>query len=293
MSYALRNFIVRTSHAVSYYLQGVYLRLREEELLFMASGIAFNCILCLIPLLLLLTSVLGIVLNSSDIASRKIEEILSTAFPPQPYAQNIKASISQVIGDIIHYRTSFGLFAVVILIWTATSLFSATRSVLNRVYRKKSSKLMVHTILEDILWVIVVGMLFLVTVGALWVSSFIESLVKELFPRQAIDVGNVSKLLPTGASFLLTLVMFYIVYRFIPDKGISNACAWISTFTTTVLWVVAGKFFGWYLSTFQSFSRLYGAYAFLLVLLVWIYYSSIIFILGGLVGQLFREKHNL
>src|ERR1051325_759112 len=112
MSYALRNFIVRTSHAVSYYLQGVYLRLREEELLFMASGIAFNCILCLIPLLLLLTSVLGIVLNSSDIASRKIEEILSTAFPPQPYAQNIKASISQVIGDIIHYRTSFGLFEI-------------------------------------------------------------------------------------------------------------------------------------------------------------------------------------
>ena len=181
----------------------------------MASGIAFNCVLCLIPLLLLLTSILGIFLNSSELANSKIEEVLSAAFPPQPYAQNIKSTISQVISDIIRYRTSFGLFAVGVLMWTATSLFSAMRSVLNRIYRMKSSKLVILTILEDILWVIIVGILFLATVLALWVSSFIESLLKELFPTQVINFGFFDHLIPFGLSLVLALVMFYILYRLV------------------------------------------------------------------------------
>ena len=276
--------------ALTYYIKGLYLRFKEDDILFMASGIAFNCVLCLIPLLLLLTSILGIFLNSSDLANSKIEEVLSAAFPSQPYAQNIKSTISQVISDIIRYRTSFGLFAVAVLMWTATSLFSATRSVLNRIYRMKSSKLVILTILEDILWVIIVGVLFMVTVLALWVSSFMESLLKELFPSQAISFSYVEHLVPFGLSLVLAFVMFFILYRFIPDKGISMKAALVSTITATILWVVVGKVFGWYLATFHSFSKLYGTYAFLLVLLFWIYYSCMIFILGGVTGQLYRES---
>ncbi len=275
---------------LGYYIKGVYLRFKEDDVLFMASGIAFNCILCLIPLLLLLTSILGMFLNSSELANHKIEEVLSAAFPPQPYAQNIKSNITHVISDIIQYRTSFGLFAVGVLMWTATSLFSAARSVLNRIYRMKSSKLVILTILEDILWVIIVGVLFLAAVLALWVSSFIESLLKEFLPSQVINFGYFHNLIPFGLSLVLALVMFFILYRFIPDKGMTNKTAFISTLTSTMLWVLAGRIFAWYLSTFHSFSKLYGAYAFLLVLLVWIYYSSIIFIIGGIMGQLFREK---
>jgi membrane protein len=51
--------------------------------------------------------------------------------------------------------------------------------------------------------------------------------------------------------------------------------------------------FAIYLSEFSAISKIYGPYAFILVLLVWIYYSSIIFVFGGIVGQVYWERRKL
>jgi uncharacterized BrkB/YihY/UPF0761 family membrane protein len=48
--------------------------------------------------------------------------------------------------------------------------------------------------------------------------------------------------------------------------------------------------FAVYLSDFSAIGTIYGPYAFILVLLVWIYYSAIIFIVGGMVGQIYWER---
>jgi uncharacterized BrkB/YihY/UPF0761 family membrane protein len=56
-----------------------------------------------------------------------------------------------------------------------------------------------------------------------------------------------------------------------------------------VLWVVSGKLFGVYLRSYSLIGTVYGPYAFLLVLLLWIYYSSIIFVFGGIIGEVYWE----
>jgi uncharacterized BrkB/YihY/UPF0761 family membrane protein len=48
--------------------------------------------------------------------------------------------------------------------------------------------------------------------------------------------------------------------------------------------------FGFYITHFASIERIYGAYVLVVLLAVWIYYSSIIFILGAEIGQLYRER---
>ncbi len=45
-----------------------------------------------------------------------------------------------------------------------------------------------------------------------------------------------------------------------------------------------------YLTSFSAIATVYGPYAFLLVLLIWIYYSSLIFVFGGIVGQVYWER---
>jgi membrane protein len=84
--------------------------------------------------------------------------------------------------------------------------------------------------------------------------------------------------------------MFYILYRYMTDSKPPKAAAVISTVTTTVLWIVSGKIFSVYLTNFSGISTVYGPYAFLLVLLIWIYYSSLIFVFGGIVGQVYWER---
>ncbi|MDI6803674.1 MAG: YihY/virulence factor BrkB family protein [Bacteroidota bacterium] len=280
-----------TFDSTEYYIKNFFRHLFDDELLFLASGISFNGVLCLIPILLLFTSLFGIVLNSSELGVQKIQEILAAAFPNQPYAQNIKNSIQTIIKDIIEYRTSFGIAGIAILTWTATSLFSSMRTALNRVYKIKSSKLMILTILEDFLWVLVVGVLFLVIIVSTWIYSLLTTLMHTIPGFSGFEFMLFDEALPFLLTVVLAFIMFLIVYRFIPDVAISWRTAIISSITATILWLSAAKLFAWYLETFHSLSILYGTYAFLFVLLIWIYYSSIVFIIGGIVGQLYRERN--
>jgi membrane protein len=283
----------RIKDATVFYVKSLYKHLYDDEVLFLASGISFNGVLCLIPTLLLFTSVFGIVLNSSDLAVQKIQQILGAAFPDQPYAQNIKSSIQQIIKDIIEYRESFGLLGLGVLTWTATSLFSSVRTVLNRVYQIKSTRLVILTILEDVVWVVIVGILFVMIIIATWLYTLVENLMHILPGLTNVEFVIFEQTIPLVVSGFLTLLMFFILYKFIPDKGIGWKVALISAITAAVLWISAGKLFAWYLATFHSFSQLYGTYAFLLVLLVWIYYSSIVFVVGAIIGQIYRERSEL
>lgn len=287
--FSIRKFFA----SVAYYIKGVFRRIHDEEVTLMASGIAFNGILCSLPLFLLFTSFLGIMLKNSTLAIQQIYEIVDSVFPAKPYAANIKDILRQVVGDMIAYRTSFGLFGAGVLIWTGTSLFSAIRNALRHVFRIKSAKNLFISILEDIVWVFVAGVLFVALNFVTWIYSLVQLLIRALPMLKDIDFGMFGAAIPVAASSGLTLLMFFIVYRFIPDVRPPSEVAWLSAVTSTILWTVVGRLFGWYLAEFHSFGRLYGTYAFLLVLLVWIQYSSFVFVLGGIVGQLFREKHKM
>ena len=138
--------------AFRYYARGLYKRFSDENILFLASGVAFSGILCLIPFLLLLTSLIGFFIHQSIVPIQKIEDVLSAIFPPQPYAQDIKVSILGIIKDIETYRSTFGYTGIIILIWASAAMFSSIRIVLNRIYHLKPKKLVVITYVENLLF---------------------------------------------------------------------------------------------------------------------------------------------
>ncbi len=289
----LVKFVLRYLETFWFYTRRIGKKLMEEDILFLASGLAFNCILTMIPLLLLAASALGVVLNSSQAAIGQVHDILNALFPPQPFATSIKESILRVISDIIAYRRSIGLFGAVILIWTATSLFDALRSVLHRIYHLKRTRNLFVTILHDVVFVFLVFGLFVFSNLFLWAFALADQLTKSIAPLADARIFDIGASIPTIIVVLLTAVMFYVVYRYIPDTKPPRLAGIISTVTTTILWVVSSKLFAWYLSGFSSIDRLYGPYAFILVLLIWVYYSSLIFIIGGIVGQAYWERFRL
>ena len=290
MKHRFLRQLVPALRSLPYYLRGLYRGFREENVFFLSSGLAFNGVLCLIPVLLLLTSLLGMFIQSSRFPEQRVNDLLSAVFPPQPYAQKIKMSILGVILDIARYRKTFGITGIAIFGWTATSLFGALRIVLNQIYRIKAKKLVVIKVFENIILVILMGVLFFIANALTWFFLLINSLLKELPTPDVIDLEYIAKTIPILLSYLSALIMFYVINRHIPDEKIPRKAALVSAFTATSLWWLAGKGFGWYLTTFHPYSKLYGTYAFLLVFLAWIYYSSIVFVIGIIIGQLYRER---
>ena len=287
------KFFLRYLETLWFYVTRIGKKLFGEDILFLASGLAFNGILTMIPLLLLAASALGIFLNSSKAGVTQINDILDTVFPPQPFATSIRDSILAVISDVIDYRRSIGISGAVILIWTATSLFDALRSVLHRIYHIKKTRGFFVSLLHDVLFIFLVFVLFVSSNIAIWAFSLIENLATNFPAMVSLNVKGFTDAGPTTIVIILTAIMFYIVYRYIPDTKPPKVAGIISTITTTVLWVISGKVFAWYLAGFSAIGKIYGPYAFILVLLIWIYYSSIIFIVGGIVGQTYWERHKL
>lgn len=287
------KFFLRYLETLWFYARRIGKKLVEEDVLFLASGLAFNGILTMIPLLLLAAAALGVILNSSQAALAQVKDILDALFPPQPFATSIKESLLTVISDIIAYRRSIGVVGIVVLIWTATSLFDALRSVLHRIYHLERTRNMLVTILHDVVFVFLAFGLFVLSNLFLWVFSLIEAIGRSVPPVEDARVVSIGHSIPTVVVIVLAAVVFYIVYRYIPDVKPPRVAGIISTVTTTALWVVSGKLFAFYLSRISSIDTIYGPYAFILVLLIWIYYSSIIFVIGAIVGQVYWERFTL
>jgi len=276
-----------------YYAARIWRKLTEDDVLFLAAGLSFNGILTLLPMMFLAAAVFGSLLHSYAVNMGQLNEILNAIFPLQPFAEEIKDSIRAVVGDVVRYRHPIGILGFVVLIWSVTSIFDALRTALHRIYELKRIRGLFASLLHEIGFIVLVFILFIATNFAIWVYTLLSPVAMTFSPLKAIIDTGLTRAIPTVIIVVLTAVMFYIVYRYITDTRPPRAAAVISTVTTTILWIVAGRVFALYIENWSIIGLIYGPYAFLLVLFLWIYISSFLFVLGGIVGQVYWERHEL
>jgi membrane protein len=81
--------------------------------------------------------------------------------------------------------------------------------------------------------------------------------------------------------FFFTFWMCFLIYKIIPDKKIHFKEALQAAFFTSLFWEAAKQLFGWYVLRLGGFSMIYGSLSALVIFFLWIYYSSVILLLGG------------
>jgi membrane protein len=280
----------RWPEAIRYYTRSIWRKTTEDDVLFLASGLAFNGILTLIPILFLAAAVIGTILNSDAASMRQMGEVLEAIFPEQPFAEEIRSTIRGLLSDIITYRSSIGIAGFVVLLWTTTSLVDALRSALHRVYELKRTRGLLASLAHDVGFIALAFVLFILSNFSVWVYTIVKPWAMRITPLRPFFEPDLAHIVPTIIIILLTAIMFYIIYGYITDVRPPRRAAIISTITTTVLWIVAGQLFAVYLSDWSLIGRIYGPYAFLLVLLFWIYLSCLLFVFGGIVGQVYWER---
>ena len=140
------------------------------------------------------------------------------------------------------------------------------------------------------------GMILLLAFGflvATIILPFWEALIDAIptianIPFLKADImRNVLSLL---SSPILLFLLFFVFYNFIPYDRMNKKVVAVSALWATMLWSFAETLFGYFLVNFASFKRIYGAYVFVIVVVFWIYYSSIVFILGAHIGQLYKLR---
>ena len=96
--------------------------------------------------------------------------------------------------------------------------------------------------------------------------------------------------LDVAMSFGMTVLLFAMIYKYVPRQAIAWRDVWIGAAVTALLFAVGKSLIGIYLGR-SSFSSAYGAAGSLIVLLLWIYYSAQIFLLGAEFTRAFAYAH--
>jgi membrane protein len=236
----------------------------------MAAGVAYYAFLSIFPLVMGLVAIFGFFLPSANLQ----DELLEFVGDSIPGATSI---IQQNITSIIELRGIMGVLSVVILFWGASAMFSAVTLAINRAWdiRRYRRHLFIRKA-SELGMALCTGILFLLSIGA----SAVISILRGVFDLPAADflvLNVVSRL----AAFLLIATVFLLFYKFIPNTKTYWRDIWVGALLAAILFEIARTLFVFYLENFANYQLLYGSIASIIILLVWIYYSAFIIILGA------------
>ena len=235
-----------------------------------AAGVAYYAILSIFPLLLGLIAVFGFFLPSVHLQ----EELLKFVGDNIPGATNI---LKQNIASIIELRGVVSVLSIVLLFWSASVMFSAVSLAINRAWdiRRYRRSFFIRKG-SELGMAFGIGILLLLSLGASAIVSILRRVLN--LPAADLIIINVGSWL---VAFLLILAVFLLLYKLIPNTKTYWRYVWPGALLAAILFEIARTLFVFYLENFANYQLIYGSIASIIVLLVWIYYSAFIMILGA------------
>jgi membrane protein len=277
---------------VSHYFWGLYYRTDEHHIFLYSSGLAFSLFLCIVPFVLIIFSILGNILAVTSVEGQ-INTFIYTVIPYAEYAEYAKNIIFSRINEVIEYKTMAGYIGGFGLFFAASGLFSSMRTILNKVFPGRDDKSAIIGKLRDFGMVIIVIVLVLSSTIILPAIDILKDYTHKFSILRFLEMNAIQHMMISTVSFLAIFLTFYVFYSLIPYAKLGHRVPALSAMWAAILWEVAKRLFGYYISHFATLNKIYGTYALLVVLAFWIYYSSITFLLGAEIGQLYRERLDL
>ncbi|MFO7525656.1 MAG: YihY/virulence factor BrkB family protein [Ignavibacteriaceae bacterium] len=274
-----------------HYFGGLYLRFDTHHIFLFAGGLAFSLFVCIIPFVLIIFWILGNFLSSAEVEGQ-IVTLINTVIPYDEYSNFVKDIIFKRVYEVIEFKNIAGLLGFIGLFFAASGFFSSMRTVLNKINGTDIDVNVFLGKLRDFLFIISVILLFFISIMALPLLELFISIAQETPYLQFFAHPIFQRVFTALFSLLIMYFIFYSFYRFIPTIKIRSKSAFVGAGWAALLWVGMKIVFGYYLSNFGTWGRIYGAYALMVVIAFWIYYTSAVFIIGAEIGKLFDERLN-
>ena len=250
---------------------------------FLASGIAFNVLINLIPLILLLLAVVGTYLYNDQAVLDHLRAYFRDMLPA------LDPKFMKFVTDIIQTRHIVGIIGFIGLLWFSTFVFGSLRIAFDIVFRVKKSRKFLPGIGVDLLMILLAGVLLFVS---MFLSSAMAALQNIRGPVPVVIGPAVQWLLKYALPFVLTLCLFFLIYKILPFKKVYLKSALQAALVASLLWELAKHLFTWYVVHVAQYSVLYGKLNALVLFVLWVYYSSAVVVLGGEFAYLLEENRH-
>jgi membrane protein len=250
----------------------------EDDAASMGAALAFYSVFSIAPLLLIAISVAGLVFDE-QVARGEIVGQLSALTGPAS-ARTVESVLDgSSRADTGFIGTLIGLGALLI---GATTVFAELQNALDRIWRAPSGEpdkgpwRWLRARLLSLGMVLGIGFMLIVS---LIVSAALAALGKWWGPWFG-DLALLANAVNVFVSFALITLMFAMIYKWMPRVKVAWRDVWIGAALTSLLFTVGKTLIGLYVGR-SGVASPFGAAASLVVLLVWVYYSAQIFLLGA------------
>jgi len=267
-------------------LREMILKFVRDQGLFLASALAFSLLLYSLPLALVTISVLGYTVLESNQAIEEVQSVIRQFLPQseQVFAENVAA----VVAD----RGLLGVVGFMLFVALSTTVFGFIRHVLNLVFKAGPARSLLRGTAHDLL---MMGFCILLLLAAISLASLFALLgsADNHLPWLAFawghGIGMIHRILgiALGGSLILG------IYRFSPVRTLKLSSLAVGAGVVVVLFGLAKQGFVWYVLFAQGNIALYGALGAFLFFFLWLFYASVVFVLGAEAAWVFEHREML
>ena len=265
------------------YLKKLLKILKKPEMAILPSNFAFNIILAIIPLL----TIVVLIASYFDISIDLVSNLVSSAMPKQ---------VSSIIIDVISgkgFDRSVGFFNIVAFVVASNGTYAIINTS-NTLYQIKERDYLKDRVSSIILLFIVIILFVFLLVVPIFGDNIIKLMSSaKLLAGYADDAMVIFNIIKWPISLLIIYLNIKLIYTIAPSKNIKSEETTYGAIFTTFGWIIATLVFKFYLNHFARYDIIYGNLASIIIMMVWMYFLSYIFVLGMAINASRREEYEI
>jgi membrane protein len=252
----------------------------------LGASLAFYSILSLAPLVVLIVAIAGFVFGNSAAQNQIIAQV--EAMIGKDGGEAVRATLQHAHRPAA--GTAASILGVVTLLWGASGVFGELRAALNKMWdvRPREGEGIWATVRRQLFsfgMVLAVGFLLVVSLVLSAALAALGKFLGGMLPVPAYILSAVNFLVPlVGIAFL-----FALIFKYVPEVKVAWENVWLGAIATAFFLTVGKYLIGLYLGKAAPGSA-YGAAGSLVVVVVWVYYSAMIFLFGAEFTHIIAEQ---
>lgn len=260
----------------------------DDKAFKMSAALSFYSLISLAPLLMIITTVADFIFGE-DATAGKIEARIDNYVGTET-AQFIQSLIKNVHIDETKIITT--LIVIGVFIWSSLAVFVEARDSLNTIWGievkpGKTFKEFFAGRLFSLFILSLVGFLFIITL----LSSILFNIADSLINQYISDILPTITLVDSIVSFIVVTMLFAFMFKFLPSLKVEWKFTLVGATVTSVLFTIGKMLLSIYLRK-SIYSTIYGTQGSLVIMLFWIYYSSLIFFFGAELTQVIQKRYS-
>lgn len=260
-------------------------KIKDDDIFALAAQLAYYLILSFFPFLIFLLTLVGF----SNLDSMEVLGGLRAILPISVFEL-----IYSIIIEVIEKQNTGLLGASLLLvIWSASSAFRAVIKGINKAYGLKENRSFIKRAIIAIICTFSLAFVILLTLIMLVFGRLIGNLLVTYLPFPHV-VYKVWNLIRYEMVILMMICIFAGIYRYTPAKRLKWREVFPGAIICTMGWLIVSLGFSFYINNFSNYSKIYGSLGAVIILITWLYITSIILIIGGEINStIVIRKSNL